>query len=232
MWVDREGFEGEKYDFMPVRYYLLHDINLTSTLLTTSCYSHAVFFSGGKDLREDALIILGLYHVLGLALPMEHFANLLGYKNLTSKVFRKVPTNLRNEGLLIYSFAGTGRGRTKTATFTPNGWQVARDLGVPGQHPSTNIETQDWIRRILTTKNEATMLNLLLEAQSDPQGIPNSTLCSMMGYSSTDSKGFREPLSSLQKVGIIRQEGKGKGGTKCVVLTDACFPHGRSPSRI
>ena len=62
---------------------------------------------------------------------------------------------------------------------------------------------------MLTTKNELTMLNLLLEAQSDPQGIPISTLCSMMGYSRTDSKGFREPLSFLQKVGVIRQEVRG-----------------------
>ena len=214
---------------IPCQRIFSHDINLTSTLLTTSCYSHALFFSGGKDLREDALIILGLYHVLGLALPMEHLANLLGYKNLTSKVFRNVPISLRSEGLLIYSFTGAGKGRAKTAALTSSGWQVARDIGVPGQRPSTNVETQDWIRRILTTKNELTMLNLLLEAQSDPQGIPNSTLCSMMGYSRTDSKGFREPLSSLQKVGIIRQEGR--GGTKCVVLTDASFPQGRSPSR-
>ena len=182
-------------------------------------------------MQEDALVILGLYHVLRLALPMEKFARLLGYKNVTSKVFRSVPTTLRAKGLLTYAFIGTGKGRTKTAALTPNGWQVARDLGVPGQRPSTNIETQDWIRRMLMTKNELTMFNLLLEAQSDPQGIPNSTLCSMMGYSRMDSKGFREPLSSLQKVGIVRQEGEKRGGTKRVVLTDICFPYGRSAPR-
>lgn len=178
-------------------------------------------------MQEDALIILGLFHVLGLVLPMEYFALLLGYKNVTSKVFRCVPTTLRAKGLLTYSFTGTGRSRTKNVALTPNGWNVARDLGVPGQRPSANIETQGWIRRILTTKNELTMLNLLLESQSD-QGIPRSTLCSMMGYSRTDSKGFREPLSSLQKVGLVRQEGR--EGIKWVVLTDVCFPHGRSAS--
>ena len=106
-----------------------------------------------------------------------------GHKNLTSKVFRKVPTNLRNEGLLIYSFTGTGRVRAKTAALATHGWQVAHDLGVPSQCPSNDVETQSWIRRILTTKNELTMKNLLLEAQSYPQEIPNFTPCSMMEYS-------------------------------------------------
>lgn len=183
---------------------------------------------GGKDLREDALIILGLHHVLDLALPMERFAYLLGYKNLTTKAFRNVPVNLRSENLLTYSFTGSGKSRTKTAALTPDGWQVARGLGVPSQRPSTDAETQDWIRRILISKNEITMLNLLLETKGDTTGIPRSTLCSMMGYSRTDSKGFRSPLSSLQKVGIIRQEGR--GGLKCVVLTEVCFPNGRSAS--
>lgn len=110
--------------------------------------------------------------------------------------------------MYMHSFTGTGRGRIKTAALAPNGWQVAHDLGVPSQCPSNDVETQGWIRRILTT-NELTMLNLLLEAQSYPQEIPNSTLCSMMGYSLTDSKAFHEPLSSLQQVGIVRQVGEG-----------------------
>lgn len=84
--------------------------------------------------------------------------------------------------MYMHSFTGTGRGRIKTAALAPNGWQVAHDLGVPSQCPSNDVETQGWIRRILTT-NELTMLNLLLEAQSYPQEIPNFTPCSMMEYS-------------------------------------------------
>ena len=67
MWVDREGFEGENYYFTPET--LLNDVNLPSTLLTAYVLCILLFISGGRNLREDALIILGLYHVLGLALP-------------------------------------------------------------------------------------------------------------------------------------------------------------------
>mmetsp|Transcript_15812 Transcript_15812/g.37824 ORF Transcript_15812/g.37824 Transcript_15812/m.37824 type:complete len:200 (+) Transcript_15812:234-833(+) len=181
-------------------------------------------YEGGKSLRSDALIILGLYRIIGLALPLEHLANLLGYKNLTSKAFRALPTDLRKEGLLTYGFNGTGRGRTKIAALTPQGWQVARSLGVPSERPATNAANQDWIRRLLTTKNEITMFNLLLEGDGGAQsGIPRCTLCSMMGYSRPDSKGFRTPLSSLQKLGLLRQETQ--GGIKTVLLTaNICFP--------
>mmetsp|Transcript_24080 Transcript_24080/g.69214 ORF Transcript_24080/g.69214 Transcript_24080/m.69214 type:complete len:204 (+) Transcript_24080:237-848(+) len=187
-------------------------------------------YEGGNDLREDALITLGLYHVLGLVLTLEHLANLVGYNNLTSKAFRTLPLDLRKEGILTYRFNGTGKSRIKIAALTPQGWQVARSLGVPSERPATNGGAQEWIRRLLTTNNEIAMFNLLLEGNGSQSGIPRSTLCSMMGYSRPDSKGFRNPLSSLQKLGLIRQETE--GGIKTVVLTDISSPHGHSDGSI
>ena len=135
---------------------VLHSLFVSTLIKPFSIDITQTHLSGGKSLRIDALIILGLYRIIGLALPLEHLANLLGYKNLTSKAFRALPTDLRKEGLLTYGFNGTGRGRTKIAALTPQGWQVARSLGVPSERPATNAANQDWIRRLLTTKNEIT----------------------------------------------------------------------------
>ena len=165
-----------------------------------------------KALKEDIIAQVGKFHRMKkYSAKTVQVAKACGFTSIETKRFRKAKKELKDEGKIII------KGDTMELTGEMIEQLSAQQSTVEGA--KSNEEHHAMIKELFADDKNYKMVCKLTDLLADGKCMTPKKAASAMGYSGTDSKGFRNAKNLLKANGYLE-------GTKEIKLTMEMFPFG------